>query len=186
MAAITVTNVVVLNNPARFLDPFKLEITFDCLLHLKSDLEWRLVYIGSSEDEGYDQVLDSVLIGPLQPGTLRFLLETPPPTSSKIPTDELLGITAILLTCSYRDQEFLKIGYYVNNEYTDAVLIENPPETPDTTKIQRSILADKPRVTRFMIDWRDEPTAFSAAETEDDLETTKDVALLGNKSPYRI
>ena len=43
--------------------------------------------------------------------------------------------------------------YYVNNDYTDPELIENPPDKPDITRIQRSILADKPRVTRFPIDW---------------------------------
>lgn len=157
MAAITVTNIAIQNNPCRFLDPFRFEITFDCLLPLREDLEWKLIYIGSSEDEKYDQVLDSVLIGPLQPGTMKFVFETPPPNPSTIPTDEILGITAILLTCSYRDQEFIKIGYYVNNEYTDPEMIENPPQTPDVAKMQRSTLADKPRITRLMIDWSDTP-----------------------------
>jgi hypothetical protein len=28
----------------------------------------------------------------------------------------MLGVTAVLLTCSYRGQEFIRVGYYVNNE----------------------------------------------------------------------
>lgn len=33
-----------------------------------------------------------------------------------MPDGELLGVTAVLLTCSYRAQEFIRVGYYVNNE----------------------------------------------------------------------
>lgn len=43
--------------------------------------------------------------------------------------------------------------YYVNNHYADPLLIENPPPLVDIAKLQRNILADKPRVTRFPIDW---------------------------------
>jgi hypothetical protein len=39
------------------------------------DIEWKVIYIGSAEDEIYDQVLDSVLIGPLQVGSMKFVLE---------------------------------------------------------------------------------------------------------------
>ena len=49
---------------------------------------------------------------------------------SKIPPEDVLGVTVVLLTCSYRDHEFVRIGYYVNNEYTDPELNENPPAQP--------------------------------------------------------
>jgi histone chaperone ASF1 len=39
------------------------------------DIEWKVIYIGSAEDESYDQTLDSVLIGPLQVGSMKFVLE---------------------------------------------------------------------------------------------------------------
>jgi hypothetical protein len=29
----------------------------------------------------------------------------------------MLGVTVILLTCSYDGREFVRVGYYVNNEY---------------------------------------------------------------------
>lgn len=170
MAAISVTNVQVLDNPAAFNARFRMEVALECYYHLHSDLEWRLIYIGSSEDESLDQVLDTVLLGPLRPGSMRFLLDSPAPNPSLIPSEELLGITAILLTCSFRDQEFLKIGFYVNNEYVDEQLIENPPEVPDTAKIQRCVLTEKPRITRFSIDWSEDSPVLSSADTEDDLE----------------
>jgi histone chaperone ASF1 len=47
----------------------------------------------------------------------------------------------------------VRVGYYVNNEYTDPELAENPPARPVIEKIKRNILAEKPRVTRFAIKW---------------------------------
>lgn len=64
-----------------------------------------------------------------------------------------MGVTVILITCSYLEKEFVRIGYYVNNEYLDEELRENPPEQIAYEKLYRSILAEKPRVTRFPINW---------------------------------
>lgn len=49
----------------------------------------------------------------------------------------------------------MRVGYFINNEYTDAELRENPPPQPQFDKVQRNILGDKPRVTRFKINWDD-------------------------------
>lgn len=68
-------------------------------------------------------------------------------------------MTVILLTCSYDDREFVRVGYYVNNEYTDEALANDPPAKPVLEKIRRSILAEKPRVTRFAIKWDSEESA---------------------------
>lgn len=161
MAAINVTNIRVLNNPAKFQDPLQFEITFECLMQLPEDLEWKVIYVGSSSDEKFDQVLDTALIGPLQYGAMRFVFEVNGPDINKIPADEVLGITAVILTCSYLEKEFIRIGYYVNNQYTDPELVENPPERPIPDKIQRSVLADKPRITRFAIDWSNPSSKIS-------------------------
>tara|TARA_B100001778_G_C18549095_1_gene612189 strand:- start:609 stop:1112 length:504 start_codon:yes stop_codon:yes gene_type:complete len=71
------------------------------------------------------------------------------PDATKIPNSDILGVTALLLTCSYQQNEFVRVGYYVNNEYNDEELRENPPSLPQLDKIVRNILAEKPRVTRF-------------------------------------
>jgi len=41
------------------------------------------------------------------------------------------------------------VGYYVNNEYADEQLREQPPAQVDVERVARNILAEKPRVTRF-------------------------------------
>ena len=64
--------------------------------------------------------------------------------------NDIVGVTAILLTCSYKnDQEFLRVGYYVNVEYDNAEMNENPPAQVDVSRLTRHILAEKPRVTKF-------------------------------------
>lgn len=86
-------------------------------------------------------------------GVNSFEFEAEAPSPAKLPAEDLLGVTVILLTGSYRDQEFIRVGYYVNNEYEDEELRENPPEKVDLTKVRREVLVTKPRVTRFNIKW---------------------------------
>ncbi|KAF8113633.1 hypothetical protein N665_0047s0039 [Sinapis alba] len=136
MSAINITNVSVLDNPAPFVRPFQFEISYECLTSLQDDLEWKLVYVGSAEDETYDQTLESVLVGPVNVGNYRFVLQADPPDPSKIREEDIIGVTVLLLTCSYMGQEFLRVGYYVNNDYEDEQLREEPP----TKKTSRLLL----------------------------------------------
>lgn len=39
------------------------------------------------------------------------------------------------------------------NQYTDPLLIENDPPEVLIDQVQRNVLADKPRITRFAIKW---------------------------------
>lgn len=48
MAAVSLLNVAVRNNPAPFTSPYEFEITFECLEKLDKDLEWKLTYVGSA------------------------------------------------------------------------------------------------------------------------------------------
>ncbi|KAE8300815.1 Histone chaperone asf1b-B Anti-silencing function protein 1-like protein Bb [Larimichthys crocea] len=153
MAKVQVLNVAVLDNPSPFGNPFQFEITFECMEDLPEDLEWKIIYVGSAESEEYDQVLDSVLVGPVPAGRHMFVFQADAPNTGLIPESDAVGVTVVLITCTYRGQEFIRIGYYVNNEYTDPELRENPPLKPDYTQLQRNILASNPRVTRFHINW---------------------------------
>ena len=89
----------------------------------------------------------------------KFIFEADPPNTANIPATEILGVTVILLTCSYDGREFVRVGYYVNNEYTDEALINEPPAKPIVEKVRRNILAEKPRVTRFAIKWDSDESA---------------------------
>lgn len=190
MALVNVVNMVVLDNPTCFTNPFQFEITFECLQELDDDLEWKVLYVGSAQDATRDQVLDEILVGPVPVGVNKFVLQADAPDTSQMAQEDLLGVTVVLVTCSYKEREFVRVGYYVNNEYHDpnAPPPPPPPNTDTTTttegsnpdsmeeedeenkpvlqlpnpipleRIQRQILADKPRVTKFPISWGDEDT----------------------------
>lgn len=117
------------------------------------DLEWKLTYVGSAQSDNYDQLLDQLYVGPIPVGINKFVFEADPPDTKRIPIDELLGVTVILLTCNYDGREFVRVGYYVNNEYDSEELVNDPPAKPIIEKIRRNVLAEKPRVTRFAIKW---------------------------------
>ncbi len=84
-------------------------------------------------------------VGPVPEGRHKFVFSADPPDPAKIPAQEVVGVTVILLTCSYREQEFIRVGYYVSNEYEDPEMQENQPEQPDFKKLRRNILASNPR-----------------------------------------
>lgn len=185
MSVVNILNIQVLDNPTKFLNPFQFEITFECISSLKegkifeynflfiypvfqyTDLEWKIIYVGSAEDDRYDQVLDSIMVGPIPVGINKFvfqvnstllyfyfyILQTESPNPSLIPETDLVGVTVVLIVCSYNEQEFVRVGYYVNNEYEDPEMRENPPEKIDLSKVSRNILSEKPRVTRVPIRW---------------------------------
>ncbi|KAI8096779.1 histone chaperone [Halteromyces radiatus] len=153
MSLVNILNIQVLDNPTGFHNEFKFEITFECNAELKDDLEWKMIYVGSAESPQYDQVLDSIMVGPIPVGVNKFIFSADAPKLELLPQRDLLEVTVVLLSCLYHDKEFVRIGYYVNNEYTDEELRENPPPQVLVDKLQRNILADKPKVTRYNIDW---------------------------------
>ncbi|KAK0101640.1 Histone chaperone asf1 [Cadophora gregata] len=172
MSVVSLLGVNVLNNPAKFGDSYEFEITFECLEPLQKDLEWKLTYVGSATSDEHDQELDSLLVGPIPVGVNKFIFEADPPNTSRIPDAEILGVTVILLTCAYDGREFVRVGYYVNNEYDSEELNADPPAKPILEKVRRNVLAEKPRVTRFAIKWDSEasaPAEFPPEQPEADL-----------------
>ena len=103
------------------------------------------------------------MVGPIPVGVNRFQFTAAPPQADSIPPSDILGVTVILLTCAYDDKEFIRVGYYQNNEYPEESeerrLWEEKLEKKekitfvDVDKVVRNILADKPKVTRFNIRW---------------------------------
>lgn len=118
MALVTITNIQLLNNKARFDAPFEFEITFQVMSALKHDLEFRLIYVGSADSSKYDQTLDHVQVGPLQVGLSKFILKTAKgPDINLIPKKDVLGGAALFLFAAYRSQDFFR------SEASDALMV---------------------------------------------------------------
>ncbi|KAG6828019.1 Histone chaperone asf1 [Tricholoma furcatifolium] len=162
MSIVTIRNVEFLNNPARFSDVYNFRVTFECIAPLKDDLEWKLIYVSSPGDEALDQELDDCLVGPVPVGVNSFEFEGQAPDPSKIPEEDVLGVAALILTGSYNDQEFVRVGYYQNTEYDNEEMRETPPQRIMFDRLVRQISA-KPRVTRFQIKWDVTPPSLQRA-----------------------
>ena len=67
-------------------------------------------------------------------------------------------MSVVLLSALFHGREFVRIGYFINNQYRDEELNQNPPPVSETSPIntdlvERKICDDKPRITLFPIDW---------------------------------
>ncbi|KZT21319.1 anti-silence-domain-containing protein [Neolentinus lepideus HHB14362 ss-1] len=179
MSIVTIRNVEFLNNPARFLDPYHFRVTFECVAPLPDDLEWRLIYVSSPDNEELDQELDDCLVGPVPVGVNSFEFEGSAPSPSKIPPEDVLGVAALILTGSYKEQEFVRVGYYQNTEYDNEEMKESPPRQMVFEKLVRDI-STKPRVTRFQIKWDVSPpqhgNASAGAATSAAVPSANDLA----------
>lgn len=203
-------------------------------------MEWKVVYVGSPESHDHDQVLEQVQVGPIPLGLHKFVLSSvPPPCWEWIPLPHRLGVTVLLVTASYRQQEFCRIGYYVLNE---VIQLSSPPQpceistseptrhqleaattddddrhvvgekknqelvpgsfsvageddedhkenvvvmVHDPSLVTRTILADKPRVTRYQIAWQehdDDVVAGDAVQDDQEVEMEEhddDLVIMG-------
>eukprot|EP00659_Diplonema_papillatum_P006988 gene6988-10767_t len=104
-------------NPAQFTDVYQWRVRLDVLEELKSDVEFKVVWIGSSSSSEYDEILEECEVGPLAVGANEFVLEHNAPNWRLIPPEDLLSVTVVIIALSYRGHEFLRVGYYVNVAY---------------------------------------------------------------------
>ena len=82
---------------------------------------------------------------PCRPGLLDLCSRRTRARPGQNPGRRSAGVTVVLVCCAYRGQEFLRIGYYVNNEAPEG-------EAPSKANVTRTLLAEQPRVTRVDID----------------------------------
>ncbi|TKR68689.1 hypothetical protein L596_030935 [Steinernema carpocapsae] len=157
-----------LNNPAPYTEGFNVEIIFEVVEDLSGDLEWELIYVGDPASEDGDQVLESVVVGPIKEGRHKFTLEASAPDSTKISQDDIRGCTVLILTCKYQDEKFVKVGYYVSVDYTEEELRETPPEPVDISKLERCVKINDVRVSHFAIKWADEEASEVLQQPEEE------------------
>lgn len=152
MSLVSITNVKIDKKEASIKDPINLEIEISVNESLTNNVRFKVTYIVSGDSE-LDQVLTMADVGPFALGKSKFGLSCPPPDVSKVPKDDLVGSNVMVLSAEYKDQEFVRVGYYVNNKYADEELNNNPPDAPNVDKLIREILVEKPIVTKKNIDW---------------------------------
>jgi histone chaperone ASF1 len=154
--SINVENVTIVNPQGLFSDDLVFDIVFECTAPVSGPIRWEVRYVGSATSSEHDQILTSVLTEPIEIGVNRFVLRADPPIISKIPPDEL-RLTLVVLAAYYQgtsstEQEFIRIGYLVVNEFADELFATG--EFPDPAAVRREIPPDEePTVHRFTIKW---------------------------------
>ncbi|UKZ76339.1 hypothetical protein TrVFT333_004041 [Trichoderma virens FT-333] len=182
MSVVSLLGVKVVNNPAKFTDKYEFEITFECLEPLEKDLEWKLTYVGSATSDQYDQELDSLLVGPIPVGVNKFLFEAEAPNTTRIPDADILGVTVVLLTCAYDGREFVRVGYYVNNEYDSEELNAEPPTKPIIERPEADLVADE---DEYGAEEAEEEAAEEAAAEAAAKEKGEDSEMAGVESEHQ-
>ena len=81
-----------MNPQDKFTASISFQITFEVVQAILEDIEFKIIYVGSSSSVSYDQVLDSIMVGPVPLGTSQFVLETPCPDYMKSPHQDLIGL----------------------------------------------------------------------------------------------
>lgn len=68
----------------------------------RADLEWKLIYVPTPGSPEHDQELDDCMVGPVPVGINSFEFDSPAPDPKRIPPEDVLGVSAIILTASYK------------------------------------------------------------------------------------
>jgi histone chaperone ASF1 len=128
--------------------------------HPDPDIEWKLTFVSCPDDEQLDQELDSLVVGPIPKGINQFEFDASPPDPTLIRKEDVLGVSALIFTGSYKEQEFVRVGYYQNTEFDADELKEEwegstRPVGEREIRYERLVrdISTKPRVTRFQIRW---------------------------------
>ena len=140
-------------NPAKFSDVMNWRMRVEVLDKLTEPISVSIVWVGSANSNNYDQVLDEFDVGPFPVGTSEFNLACDAPIISRIPMDELLGVTVMYFIYSYKGNAFLRVGYYVQVAYIDDVLNANPPADIDLNMLGRCLAMTQPAITTIPIMW---------------------------------
>eukprot|EP01028_Stygiella_incarcerata_P004092 TRINITY_DN1858_c0_g1_i1.p1 TRINITY_DN1858_c0_g1~~TRINITY_DN1858_c0_g1_i1.p1 ORF type:complete len:158 (-),score=54.17 TRINITY_DN1858_c0_g1_i1:129-602(-) len=157
MSKVIVESVTVKNPKSGFLDDIELSVELECVEPVEEDITWKVVYVGSAESSEKDQTLEEFDVGPLEIGRLEFDVTAPAPNITLIPKDDIIGVTLLLLTATYKKQEFCRIGYFVSirgdDEMTGKGGESNGDGVIDPVHLIRDIRDDEPRMTTFNINW---------------------------------
>lgn len=140
-----------------------------------SHLELKLTFVCFSRSPSLSNLLspsDSLLlaltlariprsqVGPIPVGLNSFEFSASPPTLSLLPSPstpaDLIGVTVIILSASYNDAEFVRVGYYVATNWDSeeyALDVEEGRKDGEMEHLVRNVKVDTPRVTRFSNKW---------------------------------
>ena len=145
MSKVNITNIVASSQLEKFLSPFRFQISLDVECPLAHPLLLLVTYVGCAENPNYDQTLEQMEITIDSKGLMLLEVETNSPDPNSIPTiEDLLGPTVVILSVLYKEKEFFRCSYFVNNNYSENNVNVNNNNI-DLELVVRKISVDQPR-----------------------------------------
>jgi histone chaperone ASF1 len=81
-------------------------------------LNWKVVFIGSSDNDQYDQLLEDIYVPVDSADHCTFELSVQPPDLSKLPSiEDIFDVTAVSIIVLYNEREFFRCSYLLTHEY---------------------------------------------------------------------
>ena len=152
---VKVLNIIPKNPITQFTDPYTFEIILDFTSVIKKELIWKMFYL-CSENKEDDQLFNEMKISPPnQINQMKLEFTGNAPNFEKIPKKELIGTAAILLCCSYNDEEFFRCGFYLDICFDNDEMNLKIPEKIDVNHLLRNMF-NKPRIILYQIKWDEE------------------------------
>ena len=109
-----------------------------------------------SENKEDDQLLNEIKITPPnQINQMKLEFTGNAPNFEKIPKKDLIGMAAILLCCSYNEEEFFRCGFYLDIYFDNDEMNSKIPGTIDVNHLLRNLF-NKPRIVLYQIKWDEE------------------------------
>ena len=156
MSSVNILNIIPKNPIAKFTDKFSFEIILEPLSQINKEIDLKMVYITSDNKEN-DQILgESKILLSNQNREKKFEFTGNAPNIYKIPENDIIGAAAIILSFFYNNQEFFRCGYYLNIYYDNEEMNIKIPDKIEVNHLIRDLLADKPRIVQYEIEWEGE------------------------------
>ena len=74
----------------------------------------------------------------------------------------------MIISISFREQEFIRIGYYIHNMYMGEEEDHSAlPLEGVVNNTERIIIHEKPRITKFEIKWQEQPPEGEKKESDE-------------------
>lgn len=152
---IEILGVRITKSPIEIDEYFKVHILFEIKKQLKERIKINFIYVQSPDDNNKDQELEVYEIPGDRLGKFKVNFSVNPPSFHFSENLDSFGITLFLIQFGYKKHEFTRVGYYVNNELNGPVERDSERNLFVKTKfIQRNILIDEPRVTKFFHEFK--------------------------------
>ena len=118
---IEILGIKTIKNPVSMKEKLQFQILFELKEVLQEKLFIKFVYVQPPINEKKDEELETYQIFGHQIGKFKITFYVTPPSFKDNKITDLFGITVLLIQFIYKGFEFIRVGYYINNELKGSI-----------------------------------------------------------------